>query len=414
MANMIVGIKTNENQLYFEKKFEETIQLSKALDLTIDYEMIQNLDIPNQVSYIGKGKVEELLDFTKKYDIETIIFNDELTSNQYNFLAEILEVTILDRTSLILAIFEQRARTKEAVLQVKIAKLKYQLPRLTGSHQDIFGQLGGSGFRGAGETQLELDRRQLYNELHRLENELKKVVLQRQTQRAKRKQTDVPVVSLVGYTNSGKSTLMNTFLKRSHHDDKKVFEKDMLFATLETSTRLIDGYHQLPFLLTDTVGFISYLPHVLVQAFKSTLEEIKEADLLIQVIDASDPECEKHIETTNQVLEELGASDIPMLYVYNKVDLGGYAFIQTRDPYVFISAKNETNIEAIDRFIRKTLYPHVKRVQLLIPYEKGDVYSYLSSHCEIISEKFEENAIYVVCEVLPNDMKRIEDYIIKN
>lgn len=414
MANMIVGVKTNENQFYFEKKFEETIQLAKALDLSIEYEMMQNLDDVNQLSYIGKGKVEELLEFIKLYDIKSIIFNDELTSNQYNFLSETLNVDILDRTSLILAIFEQRARTKEAVLQVKIAKLQYQLPRLAGSHQDIIGQLGGSGFRGAGETQLELDRRQLYTELHRLENELKKVVLQRKTQRSKRKQGQYPVVALVGYTNSGKSTLMNTFLKRSHHETKTVFEKDMLFATLETSTRLIDGYQHLPFLLTDTVGFISYLPHVLVQAFKSTLEEIKEADLLIQVIDSSDPEYEKHIQTTNEVLEELGVADIPMLYAYNKVDLGKYAFVQTKDPHVFISAKNEVNIDAIERFIRKTLYPHVQRVQLMIPYEDGEVYSYLSSHCEVISESFEEKAIYIVVEILPNDLKRIEKYRIKN
>jgi len=414
MANMIVGVKTNENQFYFEKKFEETIQLAKALDLSIEYEMMQNLDDVNQLSYIGKGKVEELLEFIKLYDIKSIIFNDELTSNQYNFLSETLNVDILDRTSLILAIFEQRARTKEAVLQVKIAKLQYQLPRLAGSHQDIIGQLGGSGFRGAGETQLELDRRQLYTELHRLENELKKVVLQRKTQRSKRKQGQYPVVALVGYTNSGKSTLMNTFLKRSHHETKTVFEKDMLFATLETSTRLIDGYQHLPFLLTDTVGFISYLPHVLVQAFKSTLEEIKEADLLIQVIDSSDSEYEKHIQTTNKVLEELGVADIPMLYAYNKVDLGKYAFVQTKDPHVFISAKNEVNIDAIERFIRKTLYPHVQRVQLMIPYEDGEVYSYLSSHCEVISESFEEKAIYIVVEILPNDLKRIEKYRIKN
>lgn len=412
MANMIVGVKTNENELYFEKKFEETIQLSKALDITIEFEMIQNLEFVNQLSYIGKGKVDELLDFIHKYDIDTVIFNDELTSNQYNFLAEVLNITVLDRTSLILAIFEQRAHTKEAILQVKIAKLRYQLPRLTGSHQDIFGQLGGSGFRGAGETQLELDRRQLYNELNRLENELKEVVRQRKTQRKKRKNGQVPVVALVGYTNSGKSTLMNTFLKRSHHQTKQVFEKDMLFATLETSTRLIDGYQQLPFLLTDTVGFIAYLPHVLVQAFKSTLEEIKEADLLIQVIDASDSEYEKHIQTTNQVLEEIGVRDIPMLYAYNKVDLGGYAFIQAKEPNVFISAKKEINIESIEHYIRKTLYPHVKRVQLLIPYEDGSTYSYLASHCEIISESFEEKGIYLVVEILPKDQKIINKYII--
>lgn len=414
MANMIVGIKTNENLYYFEKKFEETIQLAKALDIEIDYEMTQNLEDANQLSYIGKGKVEELKHFIDLYNINTIVFNDELTSNQYNFLADTLNITVLDRTSLILAIFEQRAHTKEAILQVKIAKLRYQLPRLTGSHQDIFGQLGGSGFRGSGETQLELDRRQLYNELHRLENELKEVVRQRKTQRHQRKNGQLPVVALVGYTNSGKSTLMNTFLKRAHHSTKQVFEKDMLFATLETSTRLIDGYQQLPFLLTDTVGFIAYLPHVLVQAFKSTLEEIKEADLLIQVVDASNPDYEKHIATTNLVLEEIGVSDIPMLYAYNKVDLGGYAFIQAKEPHVFISAKDEVNIDAIDKYIRKTIYPHVKRVQLLIPYEDGGLYAYLHSHCEIISESFEEQAIYVVVEMLPNDLSKVEKYVVKN
>lgn len=256
MANLIVGVQTPEQIDIFEKKMTELRQLAAALDLQIDYEMVQNLNEVNATSYLGKGKVEELQDFVHKQDIEYIIFNDELSSNQYNYLSEALNKEILDRTSLILAIFEKRARTKEAVLQVKIAKLNYQLPRLVGGHQDLIGQLGGSGFRGAGETQLELDRRRLYRELQRLKEELSQVVLQRQTQRHKRKNGELPVVALVGYTNSGKSTLMNAFMKKSRHEQKQVFEKDMLFATLETATRLVDGYGHLPFLLTDTVGFI--------------------------------------------------------------------------------------------------------------------------------------------------------------
>lgn len=414
MANLIVGVQTPEQIDIFEKKMTELRQLAAALDLQIDYEMVQNLNEVNATSYLGKGKVEELQDFVHKQDIEYIIFNDELSSNQYNYLSEALNKEILDRTSLILAIFEKRARTKEAVLQVKIAKLNYQLPRLVGGHQDLIGQLGGSGFRGAGETQLELDRRRLYRELQRLKEELSQVVLQRQTQRHKRKNGELPVVALVGYTNSGKSTLMNAFMKKSRHEQKQVFEKDMLFATLETATRLVDGYGHLPFLLTDTVGFISYLPHVLVEAFKSTLEEIKEADLLLHVIDASDPDYLEHVRVTTEVLKEIGASEIPVLYLYNKVDLGGYAFVQAREPHLFISAKNDINLDALYRYIRQTLYPHVQRVQLLIPYEDGDVFSYLHSHGQLIKTTYVEQGIYVVVELLPSQIKQVEKYFIQN
>lgn len=414
MANMLVGVITPNEKNIFEKKLLELCQLCYALDLVTDYEMIQSLDEINQTSYLGKGKVEELVTFVKQYQIELVIFNDELTSNQYNFLSDLLGVDILDRTSLILAIFEKRAHTKEAVLQVQIAKLRYQLPRLTGAHHDLIGQLGGSGFRGAGETQLELDRRQLYRELHRLEQELKNVVLQRQTQRQQRKNGEIPVVALVGYTNSGKSTLMNAFLAKSHHDEKKVFEKDMLFATLETSTRMVNGYDHLPFLLTDTVGFISYLPHVLVQAFKSTLEEIAEADLILHVVDASNENYQEQISITKNVLEEIGVSDIPVLYVYNKVDLGGYAYVQAEEPHVFISAKNQTNLEAIYRFIRRTLYPHVKRVPLWIPYTDGAVFAELHAHGQIVSENYQENGIYVIAELFPSQIKAVEKYYLKN
>jgi len=414
MANIIVGVMTPQDMAVFDKKMNELRELARALDLDVDYEMVQNLKEINQISYLGKGKVEELKKFIDQYDIDYVIFNDELTSNQYNFLSDMLEAEILDRTSLILAIFEKRARTREAVLQVQIAKLNYQLPRLIGGHKDLIGQLGGSGFRGAGETQLELDRRQLYRELHRLKQELQQVVLQRQTQRQQRKNGELPVVALVGYTNSGKSTLMNAFLKKTHHEDKSVFEKDMLFATLETSTRIVDGYGQLPFLLTDTVGFIAYLPHVLVQAFKSTLEEIKEADLLLHVIDASDPDYLEHVATTMQVLEEIGAKDIPMLYLYNKVDLGGYAFVEARDPHLFISAKNNINMDALQKYIRQTLYPHVKRVQLMIPYEDGEIFSYLNAYSDIITTIYQENGIYVVAEMLPGLLKKVEKYYIAN
>ena len=414
MANLIVGVKSFEDDDTFDRKITELRQLGKALGLDIDYEMIQNLDKINDLSYVGSGKMIELKDFILSQDIQYVIFNDELTARQYNYLSDALQIDILDRTSLILAIFEKRAHTKEAILQVEIAKLNYQLPRLVGQHQDIIGQMGGSGFRGAGETQLELDRRQLYGQLQKLKQELRKTVKQRQIQRRQRQNNDIPIVSLVGYTNSGKSTLMNTLMKKNHKEHKRVFEKDMLFATLETSTRLVDQQGKLPFLLIDTVGFIAYLPHVLVEAFKSTLEEIKEADLLLHVIDASDPNYLEHVATTNEVLEEIGVKDIPMLYLYNKVDLGGYTFVQAEEPHLFISAKYGQNLESLYQYIRKTLYQHAKRVQLWIPYESGEILSSLYQKAEIISEKYEENGIYLVAEVLPSQLALIEDYYIKN
>lgn len=414
MSNMIVGVKSNESDEIFADKLKELKELAKAIDFSVDYEMIQNMERVHEISYLGSGKLNELKDFVKKMNITCVIFNDELTVTQYNHVHEILDCSVLDRTSLILDIFERRAHTREAILQVEIAKLNYALPRLTGGHQDILGQQGGSGFRGSGETQLELDRRQLHARLVKLKQELSQVVKQRQKQRQKRQSTTIPKVSLVGYTNSGKSTLMNAFLKLNHQSNKTVFEKDMLFATLQTTTRLIAPYKKMPFLLTDTVGFIHYLPHVLIEAFKSTLEEVKEADLLLHVIDASNPYYQKHIDTTLQVLKEIGADEIPMLYVYNKVDLGGYAFIQTQEPHLFISAKKKINLDALYQYIRKTMFRHVKRVQLWLPYEKSQVMAELYRYGEIIEEKYQDKGIYIVAEILPETQKKIDQYEIKH
>lgn len=414
MATMLIGVKSFETDEVFNRKLAELRELAFALGIQIDYEMVQNLPKVNDLSYLGSGKMTELQSFIETQAVKTIIFNDELSARQFNYIQDLLEVEILDRTSLILAIFERRAHTKEAVLQVEIAKLTYQLPRLVGSHQEMSGQMGGSGFRGAGETQLELDRRQLYTKLQRLKQELARVVKQRKTQRRQRQTGSLPIVSLVGYTNSGKSTLMNTLMKESHKEDKTVFEKDMLFATLETSTRLVNQHGKLPFLLTDTVGFISYLPHVLVEAFKSTLEEIKESDLLLHVIDVTDENYLDQINTTKQVLEEIGAKDIPVLYLYNKVDMGGYAFVQTENPHLFISAKQGTNLDSVYRYIRKTLYPSVQRVQLWIPYEDSAILSDIHHFGEVISERYQEEGIYLVVEVLPHDLGKLQDYLIKN
>lgn len=409
---MCVGVIAPNNNSYFSKMIEELKDLALALELTIDYDLFQNLDQIHPLSYIGSGKLDELLDFIQSNEIDCVIFNDELTSRQYNYLSALLkDCDILDRTSLILSIFEKRAHTREAILQVEIAKLNYQLPRLIGSHKDLIGQLGGSSFRGSGETQLELDRRQLYHDLHRKKRELKAIVTNRQNQRRQRKQNQLPVVSLVGYTNSGKSTLMNAFLD-ANHLNKTVFEKDMLFATLETSTRLIHRHQQLPFLLTDTVGFISYLPHDLIEAFKSTLEEIRESDLLMMVIDASSKDYHSQIETTKAVLKQLEVEDIPILYLYNKKDLCKDQWITFEEPSLFISAKNKEDIDRVYQYIKKTLFKDVVRYHCFIPYEKGEVYAKIDSAFHVIHAIYTELGIEVVFEATKQDEPIFKSYLV--
>ena len=338
MEAIIVGVNYYKMAYDFEESMKELDALANACHIQVKYTVVQTLDTINVATYIGKGKVEEIKKLTD--DVDLVIFNEELTSTQVKNLSELLEIEVSDRTDLILKIFESRAKTIEAKLQVKIAKLQYLLPRLVGLNENMIGQLGGSGFRGSGEKQIELDRRVIYRELVKAKRELKKIVVQRQTQRLKRHENEVKVVALVGYTNSGKSSLMNYFVKRSHLN-KQVFEKDMLFATLETSTRKVRLDNHKPFLLSDTVGFINQLPHFLVQAFRSTLEEVKEADLILLVVDSSSPFYLEHIETTKKVLNELEVNQNKVLYVYNKIDLNQYALIKAEEPHVFISVKEE-------------------------------------------------------------------------
>ena len=302
--NKAILVMTSDNEFYID----ELKSLCTACDIEVSDIVIQKLEKINPATYIGKGKIEEIRLILEG---EMVIFDDELSPLQVKNLTDRLQTEVTDRTDLILRIFEQRAQTKEAKLQVEIARDQYLLPRLVGMQEHMSHQQGGSGFRGSGEKQIELDRRNISRRLSRSKKELAEIVKQRQIQRERRKRNDIPVIALVGYTNSGKSTLLNTLCQNK---EKKVFQKDMLFATLQTSTRNIKIKNH-PCLLTDTVGFIERLPHNLVQAFRSTLEEVKEADLLLQVIDTSFEDYQMQVDTTNQVLKELGVENTPMIYV---------------------------------------------------------------------------------------------------
>ena len=285
------------------------------------------------------------------------------------------------------------------------------MPRLIGHNASLSRQAGGIGSKGPGEKKLELDRRRIEEQIHKLNKELDALVLARQNQRKLRKKNATPVVALVGYTNAGKSTTMNALLNVSNAEaDKSVFEKNMLFATLETSTRQIQLPDNKQFLLTDTVGFVSKLPHQLVKAFRSTLEEVTEADLLLHVVDLSHPEFQAQIEITNKVLDELGVKETPMVYVYNKADLVDNEFTPSTQEAVRISAKNLTNIDTLINSIKSHLFHHYVKETFLIPYDKGNIISYLNDHATVFETEYLDNGTLITVECSDQDVERFHQY----
>ena len=322
---VIVGVHEQKDQ-HFEYAMEELKNLAKAIEVEVVGEVTQNMEKRNPSTYVGKGKIEEIKNFYEELDANLVIFNDELSPSQIRNLERELDCKVIDRTMLILDIFVRRARTSESRMQVELAQLQYMLPRLVGLRASLGRQGGGAGGgvqnKGAGETKLELDRRKIEDQIAKLGRDLDHVKDQRETQRKQRKKSGIPVVSIVGYTNAGKSTIMNKLLLKMDVDNaKQVYEEDMLFATLDTSIRKVKLEDNKEFILTDTVGFVSKLPHHLVKAFRSTLEEARDADLLLHVVDVSNSEHGYMMEVTNDTLQAVGVENVPTLNIYNKSDL---------------------------------------------------------------------------------------------
>lgn len=394
-------VAVNNNNLLLKEEISELVSLSEACEIEIVDQVIQNLDHPNPTTYVGKGKIEEIKIALNSSETTLIICNDELSPLQISNLEKELDCDVFDRTFIILEIFRRRAKTKEAILQVELAIQKYQLPRLMGSRQNLSRQRGASGGlahgRGAGEMKIELERRDIYDRIALIKKELEGLTKLRQQQRVKRKKNQMKIVSLVGYTNSGKSSTLNGLLNYSTLPKKEVFEKDMLFATLETSTRGIRTKNNLNFLLTDTVGFVNKLPHQLIEAFKSTLEEIKESDLIIHVVDAANPKFEDQIKTTSKVLEELGVKDIKILYAFNKIDLVEDYFYIPADyaNAIRISATKDINLDKLLNLIEEEIFKSYKEVTLEIPYTKSHLINTLKENA-IIKTYEETNDFYYV------------------
>lgn len=400
----------------FDYTMDELSSLVIANNMEVADVITQKADSINGSTYFGAGKVTEIAEIANADDVSTIVLNDELTPSQIRNLEKSTKLSFMDRTELILQVFSNRAHTKQAKLQVEIAKLQYQLPRIhpSGNPLDQQSASGGLANRGAGETKLELDRRVIRKRIDYLKNQLKAVDKTIDVQSRRRNNTSLPLVSLVGYTNAGKSTTMNGLLNINKDDsnDRKVFEKNMLFATLDTSVRKIDLEDNTSFLLSDTVGFVSKLPHNLIESFKTTLKEAAAADLLIQVIDVSDEHWRNMLKVTEKTLNEVGVKGKPMIYAFNKADLKpGQRFPTIECDNIFYSAIDKKSIAKLVELIKIKLFANYQEVSLLIPYKDQKITEGILQNSQVLKTDYLNEGTLITAKFSPHELELYHDYI---
>lgn len=408
-----VQLSSDEEQ----NDMEELELLVEAADGVVISSIIQNRQGIDNRYYVGQGKIEEIAAYVKELEIDTVVFNDELSGSQIRNIEEAIDAKVIDRTNLILDIFAKRALTKEGQLQVELAQLKYSLPRLIGLNKNLSRLGGGIGTRGPGEQKLELDRRRIKEKINDIQNELNDLGKVRETKRKKRMKDQVPIISIVGYTNAGKSTLLNSLVESEYSEEdaehKKVFAEDMLFATLETELRRVKLPGGRRAVFSDTVGFIKKLPTQIVEAFKGTLEEIKYADLIIHLIDINDENLQVHKETTTKLIEKIIDKDIPVLTVYNKVDkiISDKVTTASTNDIIYISAKNKYNLDLLLETVDFKINGKKHKLSLHIPNKSIKDYYWLYENRYTENVEFDGDGVNLDAILYEKEKEQYKNYI---
>ena len=406
---LLICVDTGDTD--YDVSMRELGELARTAGAEVVGELIQKRPSVENATFVGKGRLEEISEFCRNNDVDLIIADAELSPVQVRNIEDATDTRVVDRTTLILDIFAGRAQSKEGKLQVELAQLKYSLPRLTGKGTSLSRLGGGIGTRGPGETKLESDKRHIRRKIQYIKNELEDVERRRNMQHTRRKKNGVRVAAIVGYTNAGKSTLMNKLT------DAGVLQEDKLFATLDPTARKLVLPSGEQIMIVDTVGFISRLPHQLVEAFKSTLEEALYADVILNVCDASDPECHNHIKVTNEILSDIFGGEcitVPVINVFNKCDIGSdvdFGFMYNRESSVKISAKTGYGLDDLLNAIEKSLPQTRKRVKMLLPFEKIGVASQIRKDGVVHSEKYMEDGLLLDATAQISFLDSVKDYI---
>ncbi|MFL1695731.1 GTPase HflX [Weissella kandleri] len=413
---LLIGLDQGVSQ--FDYQMTELANLAQANQMQVVGTLTQKLDRPIAATYFGKGKVDELRVAVEANGAEMVVVNDELSPSQIRNLENVTGARIIDRTALILDIFASRAKTRLAKLQVEMAQLQYQLPRLrTSLNIRLDQQTGGGGgsftTRGSGETKLETSRRLVEQQIAGIKKEIAEIDVDDQNRRKHRDELLMPTVALVGYTNAGKSTVMNQLVERfGANQSKTVLQADMLFATLETSVRKIFLPENQTILLSDTVGFVSKLPHQLVAAFKATLVEAAQADLLLQIVDFSDPNYQAMMDTTQQTLAEIGVKDIPMVTIYNKADrLENVQYPEAAGDGIVLSAQDAASIDYLVTVLQQKLFADLKTYQLLVPFDQGQVVAKLNEDAIILATEYEADGTLLQVRLRTEQLPRYAKYL---
>lgn len=403
---LLAAVDTGEFDV--ERSLDELEELAKTAGAKVVGKIVQKKEKPDPATLMGSGRLLETAEFVKANEVDLVIFDHELAPAQLKNIEKVLETAVIDRTTLILDIFAQRAKTSEGRLQVELAQLRYRLPRLAGMGTSLSRLGGGIGTRGPGESKLESDKRHIHRRIHALEEELEELEKRRGLLRQRRKKDNIITVAIVGYTNVGKSTLLNTLT------DAGVLAKDMLFATLDPTSRALDLPDGRKVMLIDTVGLVRRLPHQLVRAFHSTLEEAAEADLILNVCDVSSPDFDEQLNVTTGLMKELDAEDIPVLTVLNKCDRLEELPLGLNKTTAAISAKTGLGLDKLLEKIALNLPETHRRLHLLIPYDKTGLIAEIRENGKVYAEEYRADGTYLDVNVEIRLCHKVQEYVILN